>query len=171
MGCSSAAQSVPQKNPTCRLPKSAVAREAPQPLNDGTGDRTLGAGLFDIEAGSDATLDLIDLVPEPHAGIPTETMLRARLRYSIDRQPNARYALYAQFRLPGDTSLFDGSISKETSPPVDRNADVVDLTLPLSHVMNDERLAKPIQVKFVLTQYISNQESIVIAETDYFELG
>ena len=170
MGCSSAAQSAPPPTLACRLPKSAVAREQPKPENDGTGDRTLGTSLFELDAWSDATLDLIDLAPE-HSGTTNETVLRARLRYSIDRQPNTKYALYAQFRLPGDTSLFDGSISKDTSPPVDRNADVVDLTLPLSHVMKDARLAKPIQVKFVLTQYISNQESVVIAETGYFELG
>ena len=143
----------------------ALAEERSEGAFDWNLDDTLGGSEW-----SDATLDLIDLAPAPGEKLTSEAVLRARLRYSIDRQPNARYALFAQFRMPGDASMFEGSFNT-TSPTVDRTADVVDLTVPLAHAMKDDRLIRPIQVKFVLTQFFSNAESVVIAETDYFELG
>jgi hypothetical protein len=123
-------------------------------------------GLFESSEFSDATLDLIDLAPEPGAELSEETVLRARLRYSIDRRPNKKYVLFAQFRLPEDKSTFDGKIA-----PVEKTADVVDLALPMARVVKDERLVRPLQVKFVLAEFVSSRESVVIAETRYVELG
>jgi len=124
------------------------------------------AGLLETDEFSDATLDLIDLAPEPGSELSEETVLRARLRYSIDRRPNAKYVLFAQFRLPEDMSTFDGRISR-----VEKTADVVDIALPMARVVNDERLVRPLQVKFVLAEFVSSRESVVIAETRYIELG
>ena len=138
---------------------------------EGVFEWDLGDGTLKSSEWSDATLDLIELAPTPGTTLTPEAVLRARLRYSIDRHPNARYALFAQFRMPGDVSTFEGSITKDSYPPVDRTADVVDITVPLARVVKDARLMRPIQVKFVLTQFFSNEESVVIAETDYIELG
>jgi hypothetical protein len=127
---------------------------------------TESQSLFEIGEFSDATLDLIDLAPEPGTELSEETVLRARLRYSIERRPNAKYVLFAQFRLPEDKSTFDGRIAR-----VEKTADVVDITLPMARVVNDERLVRPLQVKFVLAEFVSSRESVVIAETRYIELG
>lgn len=155
-GCGGA----PQKT----APREAKASAKPAPVTEGP--KSEQRGFLESDEWSDATLDVIDLAPEPGAVVSEETILRARLRYSIDRRPNAKYALFAQFRLPEDKSTFDGSISR-----VEKTADVIDIKVPMAKVMNDERLVRPLQVKFVLAEFVSSRESIVIAETRYFELG
>jgi hypothetical protein len=150
----------PQKSRAPKPSASSNVAQATQALE------TEREGLFESIEFSDATLDLIDLAPEPGTELSEETVLRARLRYSIDRRPNAKYALFAQFRLPEDKSTFDGKISR-----VEKTADVVDIRLPMARVMNDERLLRPLQVKFVLAEFVSSRESVVIAETRYIELG
>ena len=152
--------SAPQK----AVPREAKASSKPAPVTEAP--KSEQRGFLETNEWSDATLDVIDLAPEPGAELSPETVLRARVRYSIDRRPNARYALFAQFRLPEDKSTFDGSISR-----VEKTADVVDIKVPMAKVMNDERLVRPLQVKFVLAEFVSSRESIVIAETQYFELG
>ena len=150
-------------------PQKAATPKASAPSNFATHREALETereSLFESSEFSDATLDLIDLAPEPGTELSEETVLRARLRYSIDRRPNTKYALFAQFRLPEDMSTFDGSISS-----VEKTADVVDITLPMARVVNDERLVRPLQVKFVLAEFVSSRESVVIAETRYVELG
>jgi hypothetical protein len=150
----------PQKSGAPKPSASSNVAKATQALE------TEREGLFESSEFSDATLDLIDLAPEQGTELSEETVLRARLRYSIDRRPNAKYALFAQFRLPEDKSTFDGKISR-----VEKTADVVDIRLPMARVMNDERLVRPLQVKFVLAEFVSSRESVVIAETRYIELG
>jgi hypothetical protein len=177
LGCSSARPVEPKAahaTATCPLPRNdtpaSVGSLAPE-RSEGGIEWNLEDGTLKASEWSDATLDLIDIAPTPGTQLTPEAVLRARLRYSIDRHPNARYALFAQFRMPGDISTFEGMISNDSYPSVDRTADVVDITFPLAHAMKDARLMRPIQVKFVLTQFFSNEESVVIAETDYFELG
>ncbi len=177
LGCSGAKNVEPKtahETATCPLPRKAPPASAGAlagERSDGTFEWDLSDGMPKPSDWSDARLDLIDLAPAPGTKLTPQAVLRARLRYSIDRQPNARYALFAQFRMPGDVSTFEGAISNDSYPSVDRTADVVDITFPLAHAMKDERLMRPIQVKFVLTQFFSNEESVVIAETEYFELG
>jgi hypothetical protein len=177
LGCSSTRDVEPKTahdTATCTLPRNdppASVGELAGERGEGAIEWSLGEGTLKPSDWSDATLDLIDLAPGPDIRLTPEAVLRARLRYSIDRHPNARYALFAQFRMPGDASTFEGTISNDSYPSVDRTADVVDITFPLSHAMKDDRLMRPIQVKFVLTQFFSNEESVVIAETEYFELG
>lgn len=174
-GCSNAQKAEPKtahETANCSL----VPKSTPERVGSLAGERSEGAFDWNLDdtlgssEWSDATLDVIDLAPAPGTKLTSEAVLRVRLRYSIDRQPNARYALFAQFRMPGDTSMFEGSFNT-TAPAVDQTADIVDLTVPLAHAMKDDRLIRPIQVKFVLTQYFSDAESVVIAETDYVELG
>jgi hypothetical protein len=176
LGCSSAHEASPKtahESAKCSLPRtppSSVGSLAGE-RGEGSFEWGLADGTLKAEEWSDATLDLIDLAPTPGTRLTPEAVLRARLRYSIDRHPNARYALFAQFRMPGDVSTFEGAISNDSYPSVDRTADVVDISFPLVHAMKDDRLMRPIQVKFVLTQFFSDAESVVIAETDYVELG
>lgn len=160
LACQTACAGAPQKAAP-REAKTAVQR-APLTETPQSEER----GFLESIEWSDATLDLIDLAPEQGDELSEETVLRARLRYSIDRRPNAKYALFAQFRLPEDKSTFDGSISR-----VEKTADVIDIRVPMARVMNDERLVRPLQVKFVLAEFVSSRESIVIAETRYIALG
>ena len=99
--------------------------------------------------------------------VTRETIIRATLRFSIDRRFNTRYALFPQVKSTSGSATFNGS--KTQHRDLKGSAGEVEVEFEVAGVSDNDQLALPIKLKFVLTQYFSPTEGVVIAETGYFD--
>jgi hypothetical protein len=125
--------------------------------------------LPDQEEFETSKLEVVALSPPPGTTLTRESVVRARIRFAMKRRANTRYALFPQFRTTDPKKTFDGSFPNDRYPAIDASAGTVEISFPISYVFDDAQLARPVQLKFLLTRYFSTTSSVMIAETKFFE--
>ncbi len=100
-----------------------------------------GAGTGEIR--------VISLTPTEGTAISESTVLRARLHYTLPSAPG-KYYIMAQFATTVPGMTFDGSFPSSSYPtPTEPSGEVI-FEFPMHYVIEESRLARPIEVWFFL---------------------
>jgi hypothetical protein len=105
---------------------------------------------------STGTLRLIEVTPKPGSEVTKDTVVEARLAFSISPNDGGEFFVLAQFEtnLPGRTT--DGSFPlRKTRTLQQRNGEVT-LSFPLTHVWDEPDVKRPLTMWFFLNKKAGN---------------
>lgn len=115
-----------------------------------------------------AALTLLSLEPKEQSEVDSSTVLKARLEYQLP-DGKGTYFVLAMFDTTTPNISFDGSFPSKKYPKLKSPSGKLTYEFPMKHVLQDNRLAEPIRVRFLLNVRTGAETSRAIVATQVYE--
>lgn len=116
------------------------------------------------EGAATGVLELVEIKPEDGSRVTGGTFLVAKLRYKVEPFVKGKYFVVPQFAMTRPGASSSGNLPRMTYD-VEAPSGVVTVSIPMSRVVSDESLRKPIELRFVLNKRDDSRRSHTLARS------
>jgi len=116
---------------------------------------------------SEATgiLELVHIKPSDGSRVTGGTFLVAELRYKVDPFVKGRYFVMPQFAMTRPGMSGSGDLPR-TAFDVEEPSGKLTISIPMSRILQDEQIARPLELRFFLNKRLESRSSSVLAKTE-----
>ena len=116
------------------------------------------------ESPATGTLELVQIKPGEGSRVTGGTFLVAKLRYKVDPFVKGKYFVMPQFAMVRPGASSSGNLPR-TAFALEEPSGFVTISIPMSRIVHDEQLRRPLELRFFLNKQDDSRHSHILAKT------